>query len=223
MNKIVIDREEYCLENFTGEVEIATKKLELTIKGHVYLKEKIKDEEKELTINLEDNAFLEYNSFGFVNKDSEIIINQFNNSKMIFKNSVIANNNITLKITNNIFGNNNISEVIVRAISKNANDIIIDATLNVEKNTTNNEVREDLRGLEQNNSKITIIPNMLVSSSEVIANHNVTISNVDSSNLFYLTSKGLSEINAKDLLKTGFLSGIFNEKELKEQIKEIIK
>ena len=223
MNKIVIDREEFCLDDFKGEVEIRTKKLELTIKGHVYLIERIKDEEKELIINLEDNAFLEYNSFGLVNKNSDIIINQSNNSKMIFKNSAIANNNVALKITNNILGNNNISEVIVRAISKNANNIMIDATLNVDKNTTNNEVREDLRGLEQNNGKITIIPNMLVSSSEVIANHNVTISNVDSNNLFYLTSKGLSEMNAKDLLESGFLSGIFNEKELKEQIKEIIK
>ena len=39
MNKIVIDREEFILDNYDGEIEIIVDKLVLTIKGHNFLKE----------------------------------------------------------------------------------------------------------------------------------------------------------------------------------------
>ena len=64
---------------------------------------------------------------------------------------------------------------------------------------------------------------MLVSSSEVIANHNVTIGNVSDEDLFYLTSKGLSKDEARKLLETGFLISIFEDNDYKTKIKEIIK
>jgi len=222
LNKIIIDREDVLLDDFNGEIEFKVNKAILTIKGHTILKEWIKSNELDLVINLDDNATLEHNRFGLVDKhNNKIIINQNNNSKVIYKEAFIANNDCNIKIENNILGNNNISEVVVRATSKNDCKVTIDATLNVLKDTYNNEVKEDLRGLETNESKITIIPNMLVSSSEVIANHNVTISNVNEENLFYLSSKGLSKNVASKLLETGFLISIFDEG-MKEEIKEII-
>ncbi len=223
MNKMIIDREEFCLEDFDGEIEINVKKLNLTIKGYALLKEWIKKENLDLVINLCDATTLEYNRYGIIENDTKIIINQNNNSKVYFKESYIASKDANLKIENNIFGNNNISEVIVRATSKNDSNVVVDATLNVEKDTFDNEVKEDLRGLERDKSKITIIPNMLVSSSEVVANHNVTICNVSDEDLFYLNSKGLSKNEAKKLLETGFLISIFNDEEMKNKIKEIIK
>jgi len=99
----------------------------------------------------------------------------------------------------------------------------VDATLNVCKDTIDNELKEDLKGLELDDGKIQIIPNMLVSSSEVIANHFVSIGNVSDNDLFYLTSKGLSKNNARRLLETGFLISEFNDSEFKTKIKEIIK
>lgn len=225
MNKMIIDREEFIIDNFDGEIEINVKKLKLTIKGHTSLKEWIKEKEYlDLTINLEDNAILEYNRFGIINaNDTKVVINQNNNSKVSFKESFIANKDTNLKIENNIIGNNNISEVVVRLTSKNESKVVVDATLDVCKDTIDNELKEDLRGLELDNSKITIIPNMLVSSSEVIANHNVSIGNTSREDLFYLTSKGLSENEARKLLETGFLISIFDDPEMKDKIKEIIK
>jgi len=63
---------------------------------------------------------------------------------------------------------------------------------------------------------------MLVSSENVEANHNVTISSVREDELFYLTTKGLSEDSAKDLLEKGFLINIFNDENIKIKLKEII-
>lgn len=223
-NKIIIDREEFELDNFNGEIEIRGEKLELTIKGHTILKEWIKDRNLKLKINILDNAELEYSRFGIV-KDikTKIIINQNNNSRLSFKEAFIAHDDSSLEIENNILGNNNISEVVVRTTSKNNVHVLIDASLNVKKDTFDNELKEDLRGLEKDQSKITIIPNMLVSSSEVNASHNVTIGNVSAEDLFYLTSKGLSKNNAIKLLETGFLISPFSDNEFKTKIKEIIK
>lgn len=225
MNKMIIDREEFVIDNFNGEIEIATTKVELTIKGHVSLKEWIKENKNlDLVINIVDEAELEYNRFGIVkDNNTKITINQKNNSKVIYNEAFIANSDTYLKIENNILGNNNISEVVVRTTARNESKVVVDATLNVNKGLVDNELKEDLKGLELDNSKITIIPNMLVSSSEVLANHFVSIGNVSKDDLFYLTSKGLSEISARRLLEIGFLISVFNDNEYKTKIKEIIK
>lgn len=225
MNKMIIDREEFVLEDFTGEIEIQKENLELTIKGNVKVNEWINEKENlELIINVLDGALFLYNRFGIVNDSTtKIVINQNNNSHVKLTEAFIANSDAKLKIENNILGNNNISEVVVRSAAKNVSKVVVDATLDVTKDTLDNEVKEDLKGLEQDYGKITIIPNMLVSSSEVIANHYVAIGNVNEEDLFYLTSKGLSENKARKLLETGFLISEFKDNEFKTKIKEIIK
>ena len=60
-----------------------------------------------------------------------------------------------------------------------------------------------------------IMPNLIVKSSRIIANHNATISPVDENDLFYLESKGLSNESATSLIKEGFLKGIVTNDELK--------
>lgn len=224
-NKIIIDREDFIIDNFNGEIEILVEKVELTIKGHASLKEWIiKNRNLNLVVNVDDNATLKYNRFGIIgDNNTKIVINQHNNSKLSFRESFIANNDTNLKIENNIFGNNNNSELIVRCASKNQSKVLVDASLDVKKNTFDNELNEDLRALELDNSKITIIPNMLVKSSEVLASHNVTIGNVSDDDLLYLTSKGLSDKKARSLLETGFLISPFSDNDFITKIKEFIK
>lgn len=219
MNKIVIDREEFCLDDFKGKLEYQVDKLKLNIKGHVILNDFVGKDNLNLEITLDDDAILEYNYFSFITKKLNVVVNQNNNSKLDFKSAFVANYDTMIKIKNNILGNNNVSNILSRVTSKSISKVIVDATLNVLDGTFNNEVKEDLKGLEQNNSSIKIIPNMLVASSEVIANHNVAIGNVDCDSLFYLTSKGISEDNAKKLLEKGFLISIF-DKDVIEELKE---
>jgi Fe-S cluster assembly protein SufD len=59
------------------------------------------------------------------------------------------------------------------------------------------------------------MPNLLVRTNSVIANHNATISMVNESYLFYLMSKGLNKTSAIRLIKNGFLKGILKINELK--------
>lgn len=219
VNKMIIDKEEFIISDYVGNIKIDVSKLILIISGNVVLNEML-NRNLDLTINLEDNSKLLYNRFGKINNhDTKITINQGNNTNLELNEAFISDSDSKLVITNNINGNNNKSDIIVRAIGSS----FIEANLNVLKDTLDNELKEDLKGLELDNSKITIIPNMLVASSEVSANHFVSIGNVSEEDLFYLRSKGLTRNNAINLLKTGFLVSIFKDDDIKKLIKETIK
>lgn len=223
VNKMIIDKEVFVINDYVGEIEIRVNKLVLNILGNVVLNERLLNTELDLTINIMDNSTLLYNRFGKVlNNDTKIIINQNNNTKLKFNEAFICNKDSSLKITNNIIGNKNKSDIVVRVTSANNSNVLIEVTGEVKKDTIDNELKEDLRGLEQDNSKITIIPNMLVYSSEIIANHNVTLGNVSNDDLFYLMSKGLNKNAAVNLLKIGFLISIFEDNNIKKYIKEIL-
>ena len=73
-------------------------------------------------------------------------------------------------------------------------------------------MRESIKVLNENNSTNRILPNMLVSSSEVMADHFVTISNCFEDELFYLESKGINKMQAYQLIEQGFILEIFDER-----------
>ena len=81
---------------------------------------------------------------------------------------------------------------------------------------------EDVRAFNSESSKISILPNLIVDSNDVVANHNVTISNINEEELFYLNSKGINESDAIKLLRNGFMLSIFSDEEFKETIKKYL-
>lgn len=60
-------------------------------------------------------------------------------------------------------------------------------------------------------SKSDTIPNNIVSNSSSILEHEATVSKVSKEKLFYLTAKGLSEEQAKELLVMGFIKDFRHE------------
>ncbi len=75
---------------------------------------------------------------------------------------------------------------------------------------------EEIKAIVKNNNSITICPDLLVHSHEVVANHNASIGTVSDNELFYLKSLGISEKQAISLIKEGFLKGILQIEELKK-------
>lgn len=180
-----------------------SKKLDITITGEVtlFLKNEVLDE---LNINLEDNSIL--NLYKFNNKtesDLEVNINQNNNSKLNYNESIINDEKNNLVINNHIIGNNNESKINIRNISDNDISRVI-INVKIEKNTINNIALEDLKGIN-NGGVVHIEPNIICLSNEVIANHLTTIGCLDKDSLSYLMSKGISLNIAKILLKKGFI------------------
>ena len=68
-------------------------------------------------------------------------------------------------------------------------------------------------------------PILKIDENEVEANHAAVVGKINDEHLFYLTSRGLSETEAKELITLGYLKPIllgFKEEETKNHISSLI-
>jgi len=55
-------------------------------------------------------------------------------------------------------------------------------------------------------ARATAVPDLEIEANDVKASHAATVSKIDEEQIFYLTSKGMSRIDAEELIVRGFLS-----------------
>ena len=218
MNKLIVDKE-LDISDYEGNISFALSENVLNIKGKCRLYDF--NNINNITINLLDNSSLEYYKIRSELSDSKLLVNQSNDTYLDYKEVIINNNDFTYEINTILNGNNNVSKVALRCLNESGSAKIF-ANGRVEEKTSNNELLEDLRGLNLNDNTLVIKPDMQINSLDVIANHKVTISNVKDDELFYLESKGVNKTDAIKLLKEGFILGIL-PLEMQEKIKEYIK
>ncbi|MBO4601168.1 MAG: SufD family Fe-S cluster assembly protein [Bacilli bacterium] len=162
-----------------------------------------------LVINIPENYHLKFYLIDYQDDYLDITFNQNNNSSIEFMFSITNNKKSTYIITNNVIGSNNktlIQGRIYNDVKADTNAVI---NGNIKENTVNNDYTEDIRGLNLYSNNLVIKPNLLVSTSEVVANHMVTIGNFDERKVLYLKEKGISEESIKKLLLNAFLYEIF--------------
>ncbi len=178
----------------------------------------------DLNLNLLDNAILNLNYLYIVSHDLKLTINLNNNTTLDAHITLVNEGSHKIEINLNMLGNNNKAKITLRVINKNNHDnITVAVTGNIAKNTCDNELLEDLKGLILKEDTIKICPNIEVDTNEVIANHLVTIGSFNKEDLFYLKTKGLSELTAKKLLLKRFLINNLPE-DLQKHLKlEVIK
>lgn len=221
MNKLVVDKEkDITINNNVVALEIFKEELTINIAGKVLINDLTKtSEDLAVTINLAKGSSLVYNNFSKGKVNNKIIINQENSSTLIYNYSLLITDKSFIKIDSNIKGSNNNCEINVKAVTQEKGSLEIMATGDIASNIVNNKYLENIRILTLNNEENTIIPNLLVSSNNIEALHNATISSINKDELFYLNSKGISERNAKELIVKGYL---VNNLELSEEDKELI-
>lgn len=75
-------------------------------------------------------------------------------------------------------------------------------------------------------AQIKAIPALKVDTNDVKAGHGAAISNLNEEAIFYMMSRGMSEVDAKQLLLNAFLKEVLNKisdlEELKEEIEKMI-
>lgn len=208
MNKILVSD---IVDLNSGEYNLSclNKNISLKINGEVklYLYNEILNN---LNINLEDNSILNIYIFNDKLEDNlEININQNNNSKLYYNESIINKDIFKLVLNNYIKGNDNESNINIRNISnKEISEIIVN--MEIDKDTINNVALEDLKGIN-NGGSVLIEPNIICNSNEVVANHLTTIGSVDKNSLNYLMSKGISKERGKEILLKGFIYSNMDE------------
>jgi len=229
MNKVIVDNsEEINIKDNAIYLDINTNKVIINIEGRVLINEfnKINNDITEIVINIKDNSELLYNRFIDTNNmNTKIVINQNNNSSVEFNYSIVAKDKGELLFNSNVLGSGNVTNIIVRGITKDKGSLKLQCVTDNKNNTEDNELLESLKILMLNDEESIIIPDLLVASNEVMVNHAATISGINKDELFYLTSKGLGEDTAKELISNGFIINNLNvsnkdKKELERLINE---
>lgn len=195
----------------------------LTINGEVTLNNP-NNPNHDLTINLENNAQLNYHAILYLTTNNNLTITTKNNNVLNLNLVIINTNKNKFTITINMLGSTSRAKISIRALNTDsASNLDIICNGNISKNTFDNEILEDLKGLILHNDSLKISPNITVSTNEVMANHLVTIGSFNPEDLFYLATKDLSIKTAKNLLLHSFVTSILPQ-ELHEYLKmEVIK
>lgn len=176
---------------------------------------------KTLNIEIKENSKVIINDFRIINQENTNINIKINNkSSLIYNHSFINKDKYDLNI-NTIFKNEE-SVIILNIHGINDGGINNTCVNGIMNNHKNNILLENIRLININKGRGIIIPNILVGTSKVIANHNATISTISNDELSYLMSKGISKNEAKNLILVGFLINIFKDKEFIIKLKEII-
>ncbi len=199
---------------------LTTKDVNLEVKGNSVVT--ILDETIEkLNITVNSKSSLIVNDFRIITSHkTDIVINVHEESSIIYNHSFINNEKYILNIETNYLGNKSSIILNIRGINDKGQAIInVNGDLD---NKLHNNLLENIRLVNINEGFATIIPNILVKNSHVIANHNATIGCISKEELDYLQSKGISNLEARKLILNGFLINIFSSKELITKIKEII-
>lgn len=211
MNKLIVEQNIIHLQDEEVVLEIKEKELEINVSGSVYCSMD-KFNNQNLVIKLKENSHLMIEFFGTIeNTKNKITIYNEENSKLNLHYACIYKENNELIIENNIRSSYINNEILVRAVEENGN-LIIKAVGCIEENTKDNVYLEDIKAIVKENNSIKIMPDLLVRSHSVIANHNATISPVSEEQLFYLEKKGMDRKKAGTLIKEGFLKGILKNK-----------
>ena len=178
----------------------------INIEGNVILHD-INNINKEFNIELEDNSNLDLYLIKKSECDYNISFSLLNNVKLNLNMLILNNNKNKITVNINMLGNSSKAILDIRGMNID-NDSNLDIICNgyVKKDTKDNELIENLKGLIKNeNDTIKISPVMKIDTNEVSANHLVAIGSFNKEELFYLESLGLDKNNAQNMLTNSFL------------------
>ncbi len=176
-------------------------------KAHAYI-----TDENNITVTIDENVVFRIDMINVLKKDLKININLAHNSKLYWNQLLLNTGDNKIDVTVSLLGNNCKSFLKIRGINETKEsklNLVCDGI--IKDGTIDTELIEDLKGLILNEDTIKISPNMIVNTSEVMANHFVTIGPISEEELFYLMSKGLSEELARKLIKKAFMESILSE------------
>ena len=207
MNKIIVDEYEKNWSQINGCLEVKKEDAHIHLSGNNKITDILINSSNKLTITLEKNASLNLNANWFKEKkDLEIILNCESNTNVKSHCYIETDKHFQLNFKINLEGDQNKCEILFSVVTEKEGNCFIKTMGKIAKNTKENELSEEIKGLSLGNPSITFIPELIVDSMDVIANHNATIKCIDETELFYLKSKGIKKEDAILLIKQGFLN-----------------
>lgn len=167
---------------------------------------------KNLVINMFDYA---------VNLNTHLEIELEDRSNLTINCTFIAEVKYELDIDTKLYGDNIETKVNIRGINEPEGIVRITMNGTVAGNTKGNVIEEYAHILNKSRLSNIIIPNLIINTNEVEANHGVTIGQISEDELFYMMSKGINRSTATKIIEEGFIKeGL--DLDVKEKIQNIL-
>ena len=226
MNKIIVDKETFEL-NFdeTSDeyifLDVKCSIINIKVNNNKFNKLVVFVKNNNLKINLEmkDNSHLEINNLG-INSCTNYNILIHNECHLILVDSILSKKDSINNLNINNIGKNNYSKIYTNGINLENNKLYFQINGIVSKESKNSILSENSKIINLKDGDSKIIPNLIIDTKEVKADHSAFIGTFTKDELFYLMSRGIKEEFAKNLLiKSVLLKGMELDKE--KFIKEI--
>lgn len=163
-------------------------------------------------INLENNQKV---NLYFVSNDKKDITKTINlslknNTEVNLYCLVLANAKTkVLNINFHHLGNNSNSNIYVKSLANNKATIRVNCVSSCKSKTTKNVINQTIDGLIfDDQSLIQALPCLDININDIVAKHTVNIGQVDPEIIFYLNTKGLSNLEAYQFLIDSFISNL---------------
>ena len=224
MNKIFIDSEDIVIkENGVYYLKPINSNYHIKIENNIECKIVIISENISYNIeyNLLENSSLIVNSLNY-NTNTNIVINLDKHSKINYNHSVVCKEDSVNKFSLNHLSSDTISTINNNGINIGNNKLFfeIDGIITKKLNNVKCEQNSKIINYGLGNSKI--IPNLLIESNDVIANHSAYIGNFDDDVKFYVLSRGIKLDMLIRMLYKAILLGTMDLTIEKEEFNKII-
>lgn len=118
----------------------------------------------------------------------------------------------TITLTTNHLNNQQTSAMWVRSTANDTAFVDIKGTIHIKKEVKGIKAQYQNKNLQLSaKAKIFTQPILTIDSQDVQCSHGATVGQLDEAQLFYLRSRGFSELAAQELLQTTFFEEIFNQ------------
>ena len=170
----------YCKINITLSKDIISK---LVI---------ISNNDYDINLKLDNSSNLIVNS---INKDNNVNVNIF-----LKEGSTITYNHSTLSLSDSInnfnihhLENNSISNINNNGINRNNGKLYFNIDGVINSSLHNITCNQKSKIINYNNGNSKIIPNLIINSNDIIANHSAYIGKIEDEEKFYLKTRGINE------------------------------
>lgn len=139
-------------------------------------------------------------------EESNTLINVLPNKKYYFTKILTGKDNVMLFPVFKITSENVNSEIDIRVVLKDSSKFTFKGKLKIENKSKQTDANMNIKCLMIGEKCFAEIePNLEISENEVSASHGASIGQIDKSEMHFLKSRGMSEIESQELIIDAFI------------------
>ena len=177
------------------------------------------------TFNTKDDSVVNIYKFNNILNVREMIIANLNgiNSSIDYNFKSIATTKEVYDIVVSHNSKNTSSNIINNSLCIESGKVYIQVSGYVDNGITGCEINQSNQIINLTDNKCEIRPNLYINEFDTIANHSALIGGFDLDELFYLQTRGISELEARKLMINGFLLSNIENKNMIKRVENSIK